>query len=90
MGGDASPQDVSHLAAFLKQATNRRIKTGWYSGKPALSPRCAIEHFNYIKLGPYIESIGGLNSPDTNQRFYRIEDEKMIDMTYCFQKKNVI
>ena len=90
MGGDAAPQDVNHLAAFLHKSTNYRIKTGWYSGKPALSPLCSLGHFNYIKLGPYIESIGGLNSPDTNQRFYRIEDEKMIDMTYCFQKKNVI
>ena len=87
MGGDASPQDVNHLAAFLHKSTSRRIKTGWYSGKPNFSPNCSISNFNYIKLGPYIESIGGLNSPQTNQRFYRIENGEMVDMTYCFRKK---
>ena len=85
MGGDASPQDVDHLASYLQQTTDRRIKTGWYSGKSKLPSGCSITNFNYIKLGPYIESIGGLNSPQTNQRFYRIENEKMVDMTYHFQ-----
>ena len=27
---------------------------------------------DYIKLGPYIPSRGGLDSPQTNQRMYRI------------------
>ena len=89
MGGDAAPQDVDHLAAYLQKTTNRRIKTGWYSGKPRLSPNCSISNFNYIKLGPYVESIGGLNSPQTNQRFYRVENGEMVDMTYCFQKKTL-
>jgi len=87
MGGDASPQDVDHLAAYLQKTTNCRIKTGWYSGKSNLSPSCSVMNFNYIKLGPYIESIGGLSSPQTNQRFYRIENGEMVDMTYHFQKK---
>ena len=89
MGGDAAPQDVNHYAAFLQKTTGRKIKTGWYSGKPALSSSCSIEHFNYIKLGPYIESIGGLSSPQTNQRFYRVENGEMIDMTYSFMKKTI-
>lgn len=90
MGGDAAPQDVNRLAAYLQKITDYRIKTAWYSGKAVLSPSCSLRHFNYIKLGPYIESRGGLNSPDTNQRFYRIENEKMIDETSCFWKKKNI
>jgi anaerobic ribonucleoside-triphosphate reductase activating protein len=27
---------------------------------------------DYIKLGPYIEALGGLKSPDTNQALYKI------------------
>ena len=87
MGGDASPQDIDNLAAFLHKTTNQRIKTGWYSGKSNFSSKCSIANFNYIKLGPYIESIGGLSSPQTNQRFYRIDNGEMVDMTYCFRKK---
>ena len=86
MGGDASPKDVDHLAAYLQKTTNRRIKTGWYSGKSNLSPNCSVVNFNYIKLGPYIESIGGLSSPETNQRFYRIDNGEMVDITYVFSR----
>jgi anaerobic ribonucleoside-triphosphate reductase activating protein len=34
------------------------------------------EYFNFIKTGSYIEKAGGLRSPDTNQRLYKIEREK--------------
>ncbi len=88
MGGDSSPQDVMNLAAYLKQKTGYRIKTGWYSGKSDLPDHCSLRSFNYIKLGPYIEHLGGLNSAATNQRFYRIENEEMIDMTNRFVKSN--
>jgi anaerobic ribonucleoside-triphosphate reductase activating protein len=88
MGGDSSPQDVVHLAAYLKQKTNFKLKTGWYSGKSNLPNNCPLQNFNYIKLGPYIEHLGGLNSTCTNQRFYRIENEKMIDITNCFLENN--
>ena len=86
MGGDATPKEVERLALFLR-GINTDIKTGWYSGKSELPANCFIQNFNYIKLGPYIERLGGLDSPSTNQRFYRIENEKMIDMTSVFRKK---
>jgi anaerobic ribonucleoside-triphosphate reductase activating protein len=79
MGGDSAPQDVERLAAFLQQTYG--VKTGWYSGKSYIPDNCAICNFNYIKLGPYIEHLGGLKSATTNQRFYRIENGNMIDMT---------
>ena len=86
MGGDSSPEDVEKLSDFLHKKTNHKIKTGWYSGKSALPENCSLAHFNYIKLGPYIELLGGLDSASTNQRFYRIENETMFDMTSCFYK----
>ena len=46
-------------------------------------------NFDYIKLGPYIEQLGGLNSASTNQRFYRIQNNEMIDMTNIFYKNNI-
>jgi anaerobic ribonucleoside-triphosphate reductase activating protein len=82
MGGDSSPSEVDRLAAFLRK--NYSMKTGWYSGKSDIPADCFIQHFDYIKLGPYIQHLGGLNSATTNQRFYRIENGNMIDITNCF------
>ncbi|MDH6356526.1 anaerobic ribonucleoside-triphosphate reductase activating protein [Parabacteroides sp. PF5-9] len=86
MGGDAAPHEVESLSVYLRKQSEGKIKTGWYSGKKELPEGCSLNNFNYIKLGPYIERLGGLDSPHTNQRFYRIEENRMIDMTSCFQK----
>ncbi|MDR1340244.1 MAG: anaerobic ribonucleoside-triphosphate reductase activating protein [Prevotellaceae bacterium] len=82
MGGDASPLEIECLAAFVRK--NYGVKIAWYSGKSRMPDGCSIRYFDYVKLGPYIQRLGGLNSVTTNQRFYRIEHEKMIDMTDCF------
>ena len=42
---------------------------------------------DYIKLGPYIDALGGLDNPDINQRFYRISAGKLIDETWMFRRK---
>lgn len=83
MGGDASPADVDYLASKVK---NLGLKTCWYSGKSGLSPGINLCNFDYIKLGPYIASKGGLNKPGTNQRFYQIVNQQMIDITSKFNK----
>lgn len=85
MGGDSSPAHVDKLASFVKIHTKGRIKTGWYSGRKLFSGQCTLTNFDYIKLGPYIERLGGLDCVTTNQRFYRIEGEKMVDETCLFQ-----
>ena len=74
MGGDASPAEVEQLAAFLHKQTITPVKVGWYSGKSKLPEHFDVSHFQYIKLGPYIESLGGLKSETTNQRLYHIEN----------------
>ncbi|WP_370861001.1 anaerobic ribonucleoside-triphosphate reductase activating protein [Parabacteroides faecis] len=84
MGGDASPADIEQLAEYLHRQTVAPVKVGWYSGKTELSPAIDLDFFEYIKLGPYIEHLGGLKSPATNQRFYRIENGVMKDITYRF------
>ena len=87
MGGDAAPNEVERLSAFVRQTSNHRIKTAWYSGRVELPENCSIQYFDYIKSGPYIEHLGGLNCATTNQRFYRIENGKMIDETDKFHFK---
>ena len=79
MGGDSNPSDINTLAKWVK--INYPIKVAWYSGKQELSKDINLSNFNYVKLGPYIEELGPLNSETTNQRFYKIDD-----ITYKFFK----
>jgi anaerobic ribonucleoside-triphosphate reductase activating protein len=87
MGGDSEPQEVERLSLFIKNKTLGKIKTGWYSGKTKLANGILPDSFDYIKIGPYIESLGGLSSPTTNQRLYKIEGGNKINITSAFQNK---
>ena len=84
MGGDSNPLEVDALAQFIK--INYPIKTAWYSGRQELSKDINLNNFNFIELGPYIEDLGPLNSKTTNQRFYKIEEDKLVDITNLFWK----
>lgn len=86
MGGDAEPQEVARLSNVIKQITNKTIKTAWYSGKDKLPENHSIESFNYIKLGQYQETLGGLINKTTNQHFYQIENNQLIDKTFLFSR----
>lgn len=71
MGGDAEPATINDLASYVKESYPN-IKTAWYSGRQELSKDIEIKNFNAIKLGPYIEELGPLNSKTTNQKFYEV------------------
>lgn len=72
MGGDGDPQAIARLADFLR-AEYPGLHTGWYSGRGVLPKGFPAEVLDYLKLGPYVEALGGLKSPATNQRLYRME-----------------
>lgn len=72
MGGDGAPQEVAALAAYLKEKTLGRLKTGWYSGRQELPEGVDPSVFDYVKLGPYVQEKGGLGSSTTNQRLYKV------------------
>ena len=87
MGGDAEPDQVVRWAEYVK---SQKIKTAWYSGRPALPESLTAKRsylpFDYVKLGPYIESLGGLKSPTTNQRLYKRENDEWRDITAVFHR----
>lgn len=85
MGGDADPAAVESLCGYIRQVS--KIKTAWYSGKAKLPDQISIVNLDYLKLGPFVENLGGLDSPTTNQRFYEHKDGRLIDNTPLFQKK---
>ena len=84
MGGDADPVSVEQLCAFVKQEMG--LRSAWWSGRPELPEGIELAHFDYVKTGPYIESLGGLKSPKTNQRLYRVNGETLEDITCRFWK----
>ena len=87
MGGDSNPKEVDHLASIVKEYYS--LKTAWYSGVQALSKDFNIEPFSFIKLGPYIEELGPLNSKTTNQRLYRIVLDYYDDGTSGYELEDI-
>ncbi|MDE6139408.1 MAG: anaerobic ribonucleoside-triphosphate reductase activating protein [Alistipes sp.] len=84
MGGDARPAEIAALAGVVRRLCPSML-TAWYSGRDELPDGVDPRAFDYIKLGRYVESLGGLSSPSTNQRLYRIAaDGEMEDLTYRF------
>ena len=78
MGGDSEPEYINKLANVIKVG-ELPIKVAWYSGKQELPKDIDIKNFNFIKLGPYIEELGGLKNPNTNQRLYEVQMSREID-----------
>lgn len=76
MGGDSDPGYVNMLAGIIKTSG---LLMAWYSGRQELSKDIDIKNFNFIKLGPYIEELGSLKSPTTNQRMYEVRMCRELD-----------
>ena len=85
MGGDSNPEYINILGKTIKC---HKLKSAWYSGKQELSKDINLEFFDFIKLGPYIEELGPLNSKTTNQRFYKVNEKELIDITNLFWKSS--
>ena len=90
MGGDADADTVMDLARWVKE--NTKLKTCWYSGKSLEEIKVDCHALDYIKTGPYIEELGGLDCPNTNQKFFEVihtEDNSnyLKDITYKFKNE---
>lgn len=85
MGGDAEPDKINTLASFIINHYGS-IKVAWYSGRQELNSNIDLCNFDYIKLGPYKEEFGPLNSRTTNQRFYKVNGKELVDITNKFWK----
>ena len=85
MGGDSEPEWIATLA-FRVRRNFPELKIAWYSGRQYIPDNLPIKHFDYIKIGPYIPKLGGLDNVNTNQIMYKIEDGRLIDITSKFWK----
>ena len=85
MGGDSNPEYINILGKTIKC---HKLKSAWYSGRQELSKDINLKWFDFVKLGPYIEELGPLNSKTTNQRFYKVNEKELIDITNLFWKSS--
>ena len=102
MGGDNFIGQLVECARDIKYHYPN-LKVAWYSGRRDLENYRIKEletYLDYVKIGPYVKQLGGLDNPNTNQKFYRIDRVpvseghpelgtklKLIDQTYLFQSK---
>ena len=84
MGGDSEPKRIDALASFV--TNHYQLKVAWYSGRQELSKEIDLQNFDFIKLGSYKEEFGPLNSRTTNQRFYKVSNGELINITSKFWK----
>lgn len=88
-----SEHDINSLIELFQYA-HLRIKTAWYCGLDMIpkDKTSILKYLDFVKLGHYDQELGGLNSPTTNQRFYKVEHlsnndfSKLTDITYVFHK----
>ena len=85
--------DIDSLTELFLYA-HKRVKTAWYSGLDRLPKehQGILQYLDYYKEGHFDIELGGLDSPTTNQRLYKIEhrgngDYLQTDITHLLQKK---
>ena len=66
------------LIKLLRIARSHNLKTCLYSGEKGI-PEDIEMHLTYLKLGPWIESLGGLESIHTNQRIMNLETGEVLN-----------
>lgn len=79
MGGDWNTEFPS-LLRDISSITSLNIAL--YTGSNEVSEEVAI-NLRFLKVGPYVESLGPLSSPTTNQRFFDLKAGK--NLTHLFQ-----
>jgi anaerobic ribonucleoside-triphosphate reductase activating protein len=84
MGGDFDIEYLGTLCKYIKD-NFLEIKTAWYSGRSKIN-NLLLENLDYWKTGPYMKEKGGLDNPNTNQRLYKITNNKTEDITFKFWK----
>jgi anaerobic ribonucleoside-triphosphate reductase activating protein len=90
MGGDSNPLEVENCCAYLRKQTNGRIKTPGIRVRINCPRHALRKTLITSNWGPTIEKLGGLDSPTTNQLFYRIDKGKMTDITCVFSRKRFL
>ena len=74
-GGEWQQQ---HLIPLLALAQQHGLKTCLYTGKDRVSQRIRA-HLDYLKTGRWEAQLGGLDDPRTNQRFWDLNNNNLLN-----------
>lgn len=77
---------ITRFVELLDIAKSYGLKTALYTGWNDV-PMEIYKRLDFLKVGEYIQELGSLSSPSTNQRMYDIKQNK--DITYKFRKSVV-
>lgn len=81
--------DLPALLSLASHVRSLGLAAALYSGRNEVEEE-VWRSFDYVKVGPYIEAFGPLNSRTTNQRLYRIHpDGTREDITFRFWHKGI-
>lgn len=84
MGGDQNSEELIKAIAIIK---DKGLKTCLYTGEDNFDNlKEILPYLDYVKYGSYKEELGGLQSPNTNQRFLKRTSGEWVDWNYKFQK----
>lgn len=73
--------NMEELEGYVDYVKNKNLKVGLYTGRELnYFSDDFIQKLNYIKVNPYIEELGGLNSELTNQRLLKISAGKITEI----------
>ena len=83
MGGNDEKQYYELLTA-LHYCRGKGFKTALYTGFNEMPSSELLAQLDYVKIGSYVEELGGLKNPKTNQRLYKKTNGEWKDITYKF------
>lgn len=78
MGGEWRPET---LVKSLQLAREMGLKTCLYTGQESISLPIR-QQLSFLKTGPWVAELGGLDKPETNQRFYDLTQEKLLNIRF--------
>lgn len=66
------------LLCLFEHALSKGLKTCLYTGLEHVSD-VLLSKLTYLKTGPYIQALGGLEQPNTNQRFIDVASGQLLN-----------
>jgi anaerobic ribonucleoside-triphosphate reductase activating protein len=79
--------EAEMLVELLKIAKTLGLKTCLYTGELSILPKI-LTYLDYAKIGPWIPSLGGLDSLYTNQKIFNNRTQEILN--YRFHTKEVV
>ena len=87
LGGDQNIEELTRLCQLVKK---KSLKVCIYSGEDNIDKFKKLisnNQLDYLKIGHYDKTLGGLDSRKTNQKMYQINYLNLKDITYMFQRR---